>query len=75
MDRVLTTMETLQCTITTVTGVVQAQEVANTAWKMEVYTVAAMVEAIIPLTSIRILDLPSKGTTTTMICGDLPAWC
>jgi hypothetical protein len=29
-----------------------------------------MVEAIIPPASIRILDLPYRGTMTTMICGD-----
>lgn len=70
MDPVLTTMETLRCTTTTGTEVDQALEGASTALRMGAYTAVVMVEDITPLASILISDLRSKGTMTTMICGD-----
>lgn len=66
-----TMMETHQCTNMTVTGADQIRGVAERLLKTGAYTAAATVEVTIPPASIRILDLPSKGTMTTMICGDV----
>jgi hypothetical protein len=74
------TMETPRCMITTATGVGQAREGANKALRMVACMVAAMVEVIIRLASIRILDRLCRETMTMMICGDrsargyLPGW-
>ena len=70
-DRAETTRKIVLCTITMVTGADRAREGASTALRMEEHMAVAMAELIIPPARIRILDLPCKGTTTTMICGDL----
>jgi hypothetical protein len=71
MDQAETTMKIVPCTTTMVTGADRVREGASTALRMEEHMVVAMVELIIPPAHIRILDLPCKGTMTTMICGDL----
>lgn len=73
MDRAETKMKIILCMITMVTRADRVREGASMVLRMEEHMAVAMVELIIPPAHIRILDLPCKGTTMTMICGDLAA--